>query len=78
MRCHAIVHDLLYRFLTEGALPEGPAMMNHLLLRFFNLDTACEAFGKGRVVVDTCDVAFEINDIYINIGAVQEEKKESD
>jgi len=53
-------------------------MMNHLLLRFFNLDTACEAFGKGRVVVDTCDVAFEINDIYINIGAVQEEKKESD
>ena len=76
MRCHAIVHDLLYRFLTEGALPEGPAMMNHLLLRFLNLDTTRKALGRGWTGVDTCDIAFEFNDMYIEIGAVQKEKKE--
>jgi hypothetical protein len=61
--------DVLYRFLTEGALPEGPAMSNHHVRWMLEWPKAAAKLkGIGKEI---CSVAFVFNDMHIGIGRVQ-------
>jgi hypothetical protein len=63
------IPDVLYRFLTEGALPEGPAMLNHLVRCMREWPKAA---GKLKGIdKEICSVAFVFNNTYIGIGKVQ-------